>query len=578
MNIHIISNGLNKHEALLQRNIMERIPANFVKEGFSIELCIDDAIGAEESYQISGEGNIWKITGTNSLGLFHGIGKFLHTSKWTEADFQPNPPKKLMEPACTFRAIYFAVHQYNWYQMAPTEELEKYLEEMMLWGYNAIHLIIPVLNLHSFEDDLFFETVEKSRTIFKLAKNLGMKVSLGINPNQGLLSAPHEFDADPSYDATGFNRGWAGRNLCPAKPGAMEYLRNIWIKKYEQFKDIDIDYILSWPYDEGGCGCEQCRPWGARAYCDLMIAMREEAQKFFPNAKYILSAWLFDTPEDEGEWAGLYERMNGDMGFLDYVMGDSHNAFPRYPLEHDVIKPIINFPEISMWKLYPWGGYGATPLPQRFEDIWDEAKKVLGGGMPYSEGMYEDISKVQYAGYYWEPDRRWQDILAEYINYEYSGEVIDEVLEIMAGIETTHVEVAKNHEPNFNLIFRVAELAETVDKCLLDRAKNSWRWRILYIRAILDKKRFEAYRDLGMHGKEGLHNMRCFASDFIADDAEAQELIKELRRLYHCVEYNGTNQWTLPVVGGNTVLGTEGTREQIAQGKGTHHAPEFIGG
>jgi L-ascorbate metabolism protein UlaG (beta-lactamase superfamily) len=34
-------------------------------------------------------------------------------------------------------------------------------------------------------------------------------------------------------------------------------------------------------------------------------------------------------------------------------------------------------------------------------------------------------------GYYWDPDRSWRDILAEYINYEYSADVIDEVLELV---------------------------------------------------------------------------------------------------------------------------------------------------
>ena len=116
-------------------------------------------------------------------------------------------------------------------------------------------------------------------------------------------------------------------------------------------------------------------------------------------------------------------------------MVDSHADYPEYVLTHELIKPIVNFPEISMWGLYPWGGFGANPLPRRFQRIWDSSRRVLAGGMPYSEGIYEDILKIQFAGYYWDPERNWHDILSEYVAYEYGQNVIPQVLEMMECIE-----------------------------------------------------------------------------------------------------------------------------------------------
>lgn len=562
MNINIIDNNYIQHATLLKKSIVERIPAEFSKDGMSIELCVNRLIGAAESYHITSEADGWKITGSDEAGLYYGIGKFLHTAKWCAEEFLPNPPKNSMTPACSFRAMYFAVHLFNWYANAPAEELGKYLEELLLWGYNAIVLIIPVIDISSFDDKLYHDAVSKSRSIFQLAKNLGMKVGIIICPNQGLKSSPSEYDADPSFDPLGNVRGNAGRNVCPAKPGALEYLKNIWITMFKQYTDIGLDYIVTWPYDEGGCGCEDCRPWGANAYCNLAIALREEAIQFYPDAKFIVSAWIFDKPDDQGEYAGLYKRLQGDLDWVDYIMVDAHADFPRYPLEHEVIKPIVNFPEISMWKLYPWGGYGSNPLPARFHDIWNSAKHILDGGMPYSEGMYEDISKVQFIGYYWEPDRDYKDILAEYINYECSWEVIDDALEMIAYIEKNHVEVGNNMEPDIAGAIRCGELAKSIQERLDERGKNAWRWRLLYIRAVLDQKRFEYYRDHNMSGANDLADIRHFASDFLADDEESQELFKELRRLYHSVEFNGTNQFTLPVVGGGTVYGFEGIRRE----------------
>ena len=213
-----------------------------------------------------------------------------------------------------------------------------------------------------------------------------------------------------------------------------------------------------------------------------------------------------------------------------------------------------------MWKLYPWGGYGANPLPVRFQSIWDSAKHILDGGMPYSEGMYEDISKIQYSGYYWEPNRDYKDILAEYINYEFSWKVIDDALEMISCMEENHVRVGNNMEPDIACAIHGAKLAEKIHESLDVKGKKAWRWRLLYIRAILDKKRFEYYRDHNMCGTEDLENIRHFAGDFLEEDEEAQELFKELRRLYHSVEFNGTNQFTLPAVGGGTVFGFECAR------------------
>lgn len=562
MDIRLLDNGYIKHASLLKRSIMERIPVEFSDKGMTIELCVNKIIGAEESYLITSEAEGWKITGSDEAGLYYGIGKFLHTAKWCAEAFEPNPPKKVMTPACSYRVIYFSVHCYNWYQMASVEELERYLEELLLWGYNGIHCIIPVLNLHSFDEDLFYHSVDVSRRLFTLAKKLGMKTSFGINPNQGLLSAPHKFDADRSFDPIGTVRGHAGRNICPAKPGALDYLKDIWVKMFEQYQDLGLDYIMFWPYDEGGCGCEQCRPWGAKGYADLCIEARNIAMQYYSDVKYVVSCWIFDKPDDQGEYEGLYQRLKEDLDWVDYIMVDAHADFPRYPLEHEVIKPVINFPEISMWKLFPWGGYGANPLPARFHDIWNSAKHILDGGQPYSEGMYEDISKIQFIGYYWEPDRDWRDILAEYINYECSSEVIDDALEMIEKIERNHVIVADNQEPDFEAARRCGELAKSIHERLDERGKNAWRWRMLYIRAVLDQKRMQYYQEHNMHGLADLRELRYFAGDLLAEDAESQELFKELRRLYHSVEYNGENQFTLPVVGGGGVFGTEGTREE----------------
>ena len=170
MRLTIKSNGYEAHAALLERHIKKRIPTEVGHGGLLIELRIDAAVGATESYRISSVEKGYEIVGSDVLGLYYGIGKLLHSAKWSETDFVPNPPMGVVTPACSFRATYFAIHFYNWYQQAPTEELEEYVENMLLWGYSTIIAVLPVVNLSSFEDELYARSVDKLKRVFSLAR------------------------------------------------------------------------------------------------------------------------------------------------------------------------------------------------------------------------------------------------------------------------------------------------------------------------------------------------------------------------------------------------------------------------
>ena len=133
MKINIIANSYTRHAELLKRHLGRRIPISS-GEDMTISLSVDKALGVREGYKIEEKNGSWEITGSDSAGLYYGIGKLLHTAVWSEAGFLPKPPVGFISPACSFRAMYFAVHFYNWYQNAPLEELERYIEELLLWG------------------------------------------------------------------------------------------------------------------------------------------------------------------------------------------------------------------------------------------------------------------------------------------------------------------------------------------------------------------------------------------------------------------------------------------------------------
>lgn len=552
MNIVISANGFSQHERLLKERLLERLPVEFTEGGMIINLLIDSAIDVAESYRIDKTENGFSIIGSDTLGLYYGVGNFLHSAKWETDAFFPVATDGIVSPASSYRAIYFSAHFYNWYQMCDYADLERYMEDLLLWGYNTIHACFPVVNIYSFEDEASLRTSENLRAIFILAKKIGMKTSM-VFGNQGLLGMPSEYDADLSFSQ--FWRGNEPGKVCVSKPAALDYLRGVWRKQLEIFADIGLDYIMAWPYDEGGCGCKDCTPWGANGYCKMCLALREEVLRLYPNAEFVVSTWTFDFPE-LGEYEGMYRRLDGgDMAWVDYLMVDAHEGYPPYVLEHDIVKPVVNFPEISMYGLFPWGGFGAVPLPERFQKFWDASKKVLSGGMPYSEGLYEDISKIQFIGYYWNPNKHYREILGEYANYEYGYRFVDQAVELMRLIEINHKRVAEYTEPDFEVAKKALNIANYINDNMSERAKNAWRWRILYIRAVLDYKRYEGYFLLTDSKKDTKikSQFRHFSDRVLLNDKEAQDMLRELQMLYCSVPYTKDrgNAHTLPPLGGS---------------------------
>lgn len=567
MRLTIKSNGYEAHAALLERHIKKRIPAEVGYGGLLIELRIDAAVGATESYRISPIEKGYEIVGSDVLGLYYGIGKLLHSAKWSETDFVPNPPIGVVTPACSFRATYFAIHFYNWYQQAPTEELEEYVENMLLWGYSTIIAVLPVVNLSSFEDELYARSVDKLKRVFSLARKFGMKIGIISTVNQGLKTASVELGA--SYEL--WRSPTKFRLICPSKPEGVEYLRDIWRHTFEEFLDIGLDYLIAWPYDEGGCSCPDCRPWGAKKYADLCTELNEVVKKLYPNIQVIVSTWLFDTGiyGVQGEYEGFYERLRADLSWVDYIMVDGHGEkpYPAYPITHEVVKPVVNFPEISMFGHHPWGGLGANPLCKHFQQIWDSSRHVLQGGMPYSEGIYEDMNKVLFAGYYWNPEKRYDEILAEYVTYEMdAGAWVDDVIRMMELIEENYLPVAFNREPRLEPALEAKRIADEINEKLPERGKHAWRWRILYLRAQIDAKRYGYYFANNMHGQRDLVMLRTRYGILLKDDAEVQQMFWELCALYHCVDYNGENRWTHPPVNGGDPFDTLENMKGIGNG------------
>jgi hypothetical protein len=447
---------------------------------FTLEFALQPGMG-EEGFRIEDAGiDHIRIVGNDQRGLRYGLGKFLRTSRYSQDRFIPGSWRGTSVPRRKVRGIYFATHFHNFYHDAPIDKVKEYLEELSLWGCNSLIVWFDMHHYQGVGDPDAKAMLERLRILLKTAKVAGFDIGLGILANESFADSPVEFRADLRH-----KRAKYGVELCPSIPGGKDLILKNLREEFSMFSDLEIDFIWIWPYDQGGCCCEKCRPWGANGFLRIAEEDAAIARAFWPDVKIYLSTWLFDYVEPEGEWEGLHKYLEKNPDWVNGIIADAYNDFPKYPLEHDLPPKylLLNFPEISMWGLDPWGTYGANPLPKRFERLWNQAKHKLQGGFPYSEGIYEDINKVVISQFYW-GDVPWHETLSEYIAYEFSPEVVDDVSMAINIMEQNYTErwVGDSQTQDAYIYMKRAEAF------LSPNVRTSWRWRLLFLRSQIDRE------------------------------------------------------------------------------------------
>jgi len=140
--------------------------------------------------------------------------------------------------------------------------------------------------------------------------------------------------------------------------------------------------------------------------------------------------------------------------------------------------------------MYPWGGFGANPTPHHVGSAWNARKNILAGGWPYSEGIYEDMDKVFFGQFYWNPDRSAAETVSEYAAFEFSPAVAADVVKIVNILEDNLGH--EQQEPDArttSMPAREKPLSWPNESMQNDgRGPTKLAWRILYLRALIDKE------------------------------------------------------------------------------------------
>ncbi len=474
--------------------------------GHDVVLEITPGIGAE-GFRIEDTGTgPTRIIGNDECGLLYGAGKFRRDPAWRGTAVPEKP----------IRAIYFATHFHNFYHAAPIAKVNRYIDELALWGCNTLMVWFDMHHYLGITDPAAQAMIRRLHVILQTGQAVGMRICLGGPVNEAFATSPPTLRADWTAGHDGYfaePQGHYHVEICPNKPGGLELILKYRQQMLAAFRDLDIGYFTLWPYDQGGCTCARCAPWGTNGFLKTAAAVTQLVRKTWPKTKTILSTWYFDH-FTTGEWAGLTQQFAAQKpDWVDYLLTDDCGRFPEYPLQHGVPGgfPAVSFPEISMDAMGPWGGFGANPRPAFWQRYWDTAGSKLAGSVPYSEGIFEDLNKVLHLQLNWDSRRTTREIAREYAASEFAPAVADAVVAMLLELEG-----ALNHNVDFGTVGTVlaaggwdkikgpppsiywqpqvtapepsADSCRQINAQLPVATRKSWRWRIIFLRALLDEE------------------------------------------------------------------------------------------
>ena len=499
---------VEKSLELLGRYLLERHATRLQEclSGARLILDIKPGIGTEGFLIEEIDGGVVRLAGNDERGLLYAVGKYLRAPQWRGQSVPEKP----------VRGMYFATHFHNYYHNAPLADVQRYIEELALWGCNALQVWFDMHEYSGIDDPKAQAMIQRLTAMMRTAQAAGLRISLGGLANESFSSSPPELRADWTAGHDGYHLPPGGHyhmEICPSKPGGLDLILQYRRQMLEAFRDLDVGYYWLWPYDQGGCTCSHCAPWGVNGYLKASEAVAELVREYFPKAKTVLSTWYFDH-FIHGEWEGLDKWFaNRKPKWVDYLMADDCGSFPKYPLEHGIPGglPALSFPEISMNMMGPWGGYGANPRIAHWQKQWNDVGKRIDGGFPYSEGIFEDLNKVLLLQLGWNGTRTTREIAGEYVASEFGAEYRDAIVDVLESMESKlehHIDQGnifkvlkeggwQQYKGRLPQVYTSPRLTEPVsyaktmrriDTSLPPAVRTAWRWRILWLRAALDEE------------------------------------------------------------------------------------------
>ncbi len=472
-----------------------------------LEWVIDSTLPAE-SFRVEANTNGWRIVGGDARGLLYGGGSLVRR-RAAELD-----PTSHGTPAKTVRGVYLATHFGNWFQAAPVAEVETYVDDLALRGANSIAVWFDLHQYRGWTDPAVAPMLARLRAILSRARGLGLETTLTGLANEAWADSPAELRATWSSGHDGYTADPMGHyhlELCPSKPAGRKLLLQWRGEVLAAFAKPGLDRLLIWPYDQGGCTCATCAPWGAKGFLDLAEATAELYHHATPTGKATVSTWYFGRFHP-GEWPAFRQALaNRPAPWIhDLLVDDIATADPGHPLTAGAPAGLrlIGFPEVTMWGndwRIPWGGFGAAPYTSHLRESWRDHGAKLDGGFIYTEGLFADLNTSLLLRQWWDGNEA-ASAVADELAAEFGAAAAPLLTEAVTLLERSLGRARRTSdgaaapEPDqpmdpARMRFVIRDQAAALQvEALLAKAealvapaiRQGWRWRCLRLRGQID--------------------------------------------------------------------------------------------
>jgi len=376
------------------------------------------------------------VLGESASGVVAGVGRLMREMQYASGSLTIPALDICETPQMPNRGTYLWArkHYFN-----HPDRVDRYIEELALWGCNAVNLWFEMGLFKSFDDTEMQaektgfhdghrnrlspqEWLALYRRFYKTARRMGMKTGLGMCANDAYRTSPEALRIRPII-------GCPNWYLCPSKPGSVE-LMVAW--QEEVFKALaPIDTYNIFPADPGGCSCKDCTPWPTRGLWKVAKPLGERIRKISPKTEIWLDTWHLNHPTFGGkDWKNLVANLAKDTPawMTGFEVGLApHHKYAKMSAEdrkyyNQAKQPLTVFTEISMFRNHP----GMLVKKDYWRSLQDELNdydpKLMKGGWLYAERWNTDIAMTLFNSWYWNPRKPVEAVLDDYAAFYFGPE------------------------------------------------------------------------------------------------------------------------------------------------------------
>lgn len=495
------------------------------------------------------------LAGADDRGTACAVGKFFRSLDFSGRDVavaRLNIVDRI-DPEETMQCQQYKPAQWrNPFVDAPSEQIREYVEDMALWGSDSLWNVCCYLINDPFAptaDEPSRQKWARIRDLFIYAHDLGMEIGYVDCPNSVYNDQLWLRKLGGKFDGRGRNE----EDVCPSVPEARKIILQNRDNLYRAASEagIELKYLLHFAYDNGGCGCDKCKPW-IRTYIALSRELHQIARKYHPRVKVFFTTWYCSDAEkqviidylvnEKPNWvAGVMDRP-GLVGLPDQYLSSGWQTIFG----------------CGSWECY--GRMGADPMPVFLQrKIGEYHAQGIRAFFTYSEGIEDDINTAVCAQVCRHPTSTdIPAVVAEYCHAAFGTNDPDS--SALAEIISTRFKT-RPHGP-FNASVRVEapsdvlKQLEAIEMRMPEWGKADWRWGIVKTRVeleVLDQRaaaasdwvaRFDATLAKALSKRDpalgkALDEVTRQLDRQSADFAELQKRCEQLtRRLY--VDFYGT--------------------------------------